>query len=111
MAFDALEVAVQIAAELRVPLEKIQRRDRDLAGQLRRATSSVALNIGEARRRDGKDRVHLFRVAAGSAAEVRTGLALAEAWGYLGAVELESVRSLLDRQLAMLWRLTHQRRA
>ena len=109
MAFDALEVALQIAVELRAPLERVQRRDRDLAGQLRRATSSVALNIGEARRREGKDRAHLFRVAAGSAAEVCTGLALAEAWGYLGATELEIARSLLDRQLAMLWRLTHPR--
>jgi hypothetical protein len=71
----------------------------------------VALCLDEGRRRAGKDRTHLFRVAAGSAAEVRSGLRLAVAWGYLGGAELGTAFELLDRELAICWRLTHPRRA
>ncbi|MBI5478906.1 MAG: four helix bundle protein [Deltaproteobacteria bacterium] len=109
MAFDALEIAIQLAAALREPLAELRRHDRDLADQARRAAGSVALNVAEAARREGRDRHHLWRVAAGSAAEVRAALALGEAWGYLGAAALAAPRALLDRELAMLWRLTHRR--
>jgi hypothetical protein len=37
----------------------------------------------EGSQRTGRDRFHLYRVAAGSAAEVRTALALATTWGYI----------------------------
>ena len=109
MAFDTLTVALELARELRGPLEQLQRCDRNLADQIRRAASSIALNVSEARRREGKDRAHLFRVAAGSAAEVRTALDVAEAWGYIESAALDGARALLDRQLALLWRLTHPR--
>jgi hypothetical protein len=55
------------------------------------------------------DRLHCYRVAAGSAAETRSGVQLAGAWGYVGAAESKAVLVLLDRVLAMLWRLTHAR--
>lgn len=107
--FHAHEVAIELAGALRKPLEELRRRDRDLASQARRAASSVALCVSEGARREGRDRLHLFRVAAGSAAELRTALELATAWGYLEAQALEPARRLLDRELAMLWRLTHPR--
>ena len=110
MAFETLEVAIELAAALREPLERLRRRDGDLADQIRRAASSVALCVSEARKRGGKDRIHLFRVAAGSAAEVATALRLAEAWGHLDASSLAEALALADRILAMLWRLTHARR-
>ena len=50
-------------------LAAIKRKDRDLERQLRRAMQSVALNLAEGSRRRGQDRVHLFRIAAGSAAK------------------------------------------
>ena len=109
--FDAYEVAVQIVEELRVPLERLEKRDRDLAGQMRRAATSVALNVGEGRRRQGKDRLHLWRIAAGSNAEVRAALRIAIAWGYLERGALERADALLDREQAMLWRLTQPRAA
>ena len=109
MAFDALEVACMLAAALREPLEQIRKQDKDLADQMRRATSSVALCVGEARQRAGRDQAHLYRVAAGSAAEVATGLRLAIAWGYVGEREVAEARALLAREEAMLWRLTHRR--
>jgi four helix bundle protein len=109
MAFDALTIALELIAALREPLTTIRRADRDLAEQLRRAASSVALNISEARRREGRDRSHLFRVAAGSAAEARAALDVACAWGYVDNAAMARARSLMDRELAMLWRLTHPR--
>ena len=57
MAFEVLEVAVQMVGALRETLTVLGRRDPDLARQVRRAAASVALNIGEGRRRTGKDRV------------------------------------------------------
>ena len=107
MAFEVFEVAVQMVGALRGPLGVLERRDPDLARQVRRAAASVALNIGEGRRRTGKDRVHLWRVAAGSADEVATALRVGEAFGYVRGSELAASLELCDRVLAMLYRLTH----
>ena len=107
MAFEVFEVAVQMVGALREPLGVLERRDPDLARQVRRAAASVALNIGEGTRRHGKDRVHLWRVAAGSAKEVFAALRVAEAFGYLGGSDVAAPLALCDRALAMLWRLTH----
>jgi four helix bundle protein len=107
MGFDALDTAIQLVAALRAPLVRLQQHDRDLTSQTRRAASSVALNLGEGQRRAGADRVHCFRIAAGSAAEVGVALRVAEAWGHLDAAGLTEARALLDRVLAMTWRLTH----
>ena len=107
MAFVAMEVAIEMVRQLREPLVVISAHDGDLAAQLRRAAASVALNLAEARRRVGRDRLHQFRVAAGSADEVTACLRVAEAFGY---VELSSVAAALgsaDRVRAMTWSLTH----
>ena len=42
-----------------------------------------ARNRGEGSRRVGRDRPNLYRIAAGSAEEVRVALWVARAWGYL----------------------------
>ena len=62
MPFDLLTVAMSLCSLMRGPLEKIARRDRDLARQIRRATSSIPLNVAEGRQRAGRDREHLYRV-------------------------------------------------
>ncbi|MBI5480710.1 MAG: four helix bundle protein [Deltaproteobacteria bacterium] len=107
MAFDALDTAVRLVAALREPLGRVQQHDRDLASQARRAASSVALNLGEGQRRGGRDRLQHFRIAAGSAAEVGVALRVAVEWGFLDGAGLAEARGLLDRVLAMTWRLTH----
>jgi four helix bundle protein len=76
------------------------RRDVSLASQMRRATASVALCLAEGARRSGKHRLHLYRIAAGSAAEVRAALSLARIWGWTGSTELASAEALLDRVAA-----------
>lgn len=101
--FQAYEVALEMASAMRPTLLWMARQDKNLEDQLRRAAASVVLNIAEGARRVGKDRLHLYRVAAGSAAELRSGLSLAIAWGYLDPTHVEAVVVLLDRVLAMLW--------
>lgn len=103
--FDAYRVAAEVVRELREPVSEIRRQSFSLADQLERAATSVVLNLAEGRRRFGGDRRHLFRIASGSAAEVRAALEVAEALGYLGTAQLGPVRGLLDRVCAMTWRL------
>ncbi len=107
MTFQAFEVALEIVRSLEQSLAVLDRRDPDLARQLRRAAASVPLNVSEGNRRRGKDRIHLWRVAAGSADEVVAALRVAEAFGYVQAAATARSLELCDRVLAMLWRLTH----
>ncbi len=106
MPFDAFDVALEMIRQLREPIATITQRDPALAQQLRRAAASVPLNLSEGRRRSGRDRIHLWRVAAGSADEVVASLRVAEAWGHVDDACIAPALGLCDRVLAMLWRLT-----
>lgn len=106
MAFDALEVAIQLCTALRAPLEKLRQRDPDLADQAYRALKGVPLQLAEGRRRTGRDMIYRYRMAAGSADELHTALRVAIALGLLTHEDLTSAWPLLDRELAMTWRLT-----
>ncbi len=75
------------------------RGDADLKDQARGAAQSCCLHLAEGCYREGKDRLHFFRVAAGSAAEVCAVLDL---------VDIEGVADLqarLRRVVAMLCKL------
>ncbi|HKA87300.1 MAG TPA: four helix bundle protein [Haliangiales bacterium] len=111
MTFDAERVALELIVALRGPLERLEQRNRAHADQTRRAAASIAHNLSEGRRRAARDRTHFWRLSAGSAAELRTALAIASAWGWVPATELAPAHALLDRILAMTWRLVHPRRA
>lgn len=104
--FHVFDVSLQLIRCLPELLARVRVRDSDLARQLRRAAASVPQNISEGNRRRGKDRIYLWQVAAGSTDEVRSSLLIAEAWGYLDAEELVEPLELIERLLAMLWRLT-----
>jgi len=106
MRFDAFEISIVLIRSLRAALTRLATHDASLATQLRRAAASVPLNLNEGRRRTGKDRLHFWRIAAGSADEVRAALRVAEAFGYLEPAAIEEPLQLVDRVLAMLWRLT-----
>ena len=105
----AQEVASQLIRSLRAPLLAVERQDKDLGGQLRRAGASVLLNVCEAQKRVGKDRAHLFRIAAGSAEEVRAALSIATGWGYITDDSVVQALALVDRELALLWGLTRRK--
>ena len=105
MGFQASEVALEVAVMLAGVLEVVK--DAELADQMKRACMSMVLNVPEGGRRGGKDRGYHFRIAAGSAAELRNAVRLAVAWKYCSAQD--ELLMLLDRELAMLWRLEHPR--
>ena len=92
---------------IRPLVEKLAHCDSGLYKQLRAAASSVPLNLAEGWRRTKGDRLHHYRIAAGSADETRTCLQVAQAWGYLEREELEVALDLLDQIVAICWRLTH----
>jgi len=94
---------------MRPVVTAIRRCDRDLGDQIRRAASSVALNVAEGNRNEGGLRLSRFSTAAGSNAEVRAALRVAVAWGYFEAGDVAEVEQLLDRVGAMLHRLGARR--
>ena len=104
--FEALDTAEQMIQALSGPVRELRSRDVDLYRQIKRAANSVSMNLAEGRRRTGKDRLHLWRVAAGSAAEVRSALHNSVAWGDLEAERIRDALELLDRVIAMTWRMT-----
>ena len=106
MSFLALERALRVITRLRKIHHSIHRRDRRLATHIRDAGNSVALNLGEGNRRKGADRLHLWRIASGSAEEVRVALRVAVAWGYVGEKTIAEVLGEIDQLQAMLWKLT-----
>ena len=107
MAFEALDVSLAFVAALGELVPQIARRDPDLARQLRRAGSSISLNLAEGRQRVGRDGLHLYRVAAGSAAEVTAALDVALAWHHVTPAQRAALDATLDRVRAMCYRLTH----
>jgi four helix bundle protein len=105
--FEVYEVSKQAVRGMRPLVARVQAHDRDLARQMRKAGSSVLLNIAEGWRRLGRDRRQHYLIAAGSNAEVRAALDVCEALGYLDTESYAEVDALLDRVSAMLYRLTH----
>ena len=63
----------------------VARHDTDLARQLRRALSSVALNTAEGSDQRGRRRASHYSIALGSAREAWSALLTATAWGYIDA--------------------------
>jgi four helix bundle protein len=103
--FEVLDLAIHAIEVLRPIVGEVRRYDRDLAEQLRRALSSIALNVAEGNRSQGGLRVARFSTAAGSTYESRAALRVAVAWRYVEANEIEEGENLLDRISAMLFRL------
>ncbi len=81
------------------------RRDPDLARQLRRAASSIALNTAEAIGSVGGNERMRFRTALGSTQEARACLDVAEVFDHVETID-EVLRDRLDRIAATLYRLT-----
>ena len=107
MAFIALDRSVQLIETLRPHVAALMSRDPDLADQLRRAASSVALNLAEGRKCTGRDRIQHWKVASGSAEAVRAALRVAVAWGHVENATIAPSVAVCDELSAIRWTLTH----
>jgi four helix bundle protein len=105
--FIAYEVSVELVRSLRDLVPIVERSDRDLGDQIRRAASSVVLNLAEGQRSMKGNKQKHYALAHGSANEVKAGLQIAVAWGWVG--DAKEPLAILDRLFAILWRLTHPR--
>ncbi len=98
------DVSLSVISRLKPVIGVIERRDSDLARQLRRALASIALNIAEGSYARGRNRNALYQVALGSAKESKACLDVAMALGYVESIE-EQVLSELSSVCAVLYRL------
>src|SRR5262245_43008714 len=105
--FVAFEVALEVIASLRPVVAKIGRHHRRTADQIVDAASSAAANLAEGNLRVGGDRLHFFRISAGSTGETRAHLRTALAWGWITTRDVQLSLQLLDREARLVWGLLH----
>ena len=98
----AAGLAIRLVASVPSPL-------RCLADQVIRAASSVPANLAQGHGRFGRDRLHHWRIAYGSAKEADSHLRLLAAAGAIDGKQSDDVLQLLDEVRAMIWRLLHPR--
>jgi four helix bundle protein len=92
---------LEVLRALRGAIAAIEKRDADLARQLRRAASSVVLNLAEGGGSFGRVRTARYRTALGSARETLACLRVGEALGYVEAVPTSVMRQF-DRVIGTL---------
>ena len=97
-------VVIEFVGTLRPLLAQIERRDRDLGRQLRRAASSGALNLGEGMYSRGELRTARYHTALGSMRESLSCLEVAQAFGYVRTLD-ESLLAQVNRIIGTLVRL------
>ncbi len=97
-------VTVETMRELRPFIERIEKKDGDLCRQMRKAASSVVLNMSEGMGSRGKLRQVRYHTALGSARETLACLEVAEAFGYIAEVDA-AIRARLDRIIGTLVKL------
>ena len=103
--FVCLEVAHE-AVQLIGPIVRVvAAADRNLGEQIKRAAVSIISNIDEGAAHTDRVRAHHYRLAYGSAREVRSQLRVAVAWGYVDAPATAAPLALLDRTCGLLWGL------
>jgi four helix bundle protein len=99
----ALEAAgIAISLVMRVPAPV-----KSLADQVIRSASSVPANLSEGHGRTGRDRLHHWRIAYGSAKEVDTHLRLLAGAGAIDISQTATAIRLFDEVRAITWRLLH----
>jgi four helix bundle protein len=106
MALIVAELSIELIETLRPLMSRIKARDKALEDQIRRAASSVALNIGEGEYSDPGNRRARYFTAAGSAGETLAAVRVAVAWGIVSGADAERAVALLKRIIPMLWKLT-----
>ena len=97
-ALEAAGIALSVVRRVPAPLKS-------LADQVVRAASSVPANLAEGNGRNGRDRLHHWRIAYGSAKEVDVHLRLLLQAGAIDITSATTALQLFDQVRAMTWRL------
>ncbi len=97
-AIEAAAAAISLVKRVPAPLKTI-------ADQVVRSASSVPANLAEGHGRSGRDRLHHWRIAYGSAKEVDTHLRLLIGVGAVESAGTAKSLNLFDEVRAMTWRL------
>jgi len=99
-ALAAAGIAIDLVRRVPAPLKS-------LAEQAVRAATSVPANLAEGHGRSGRDRMHHWRIAYGSAKEVDCHLRLLAHAEAVDRTQTETALRLFDEVRAMTWRLLH----
>ena len=105
--FDAHDLARDAAILVLQLVRRAPPTFRALTDQTVRAVTSVPLNLAEGAGRCGRDRIHHWRIAYGSAKEVDTHLRLLAEAGAIDVLRATSAMNLFDEVRAVTWRLLH----
>ena len=97
-------VILEVVAELRPVIGRIEKCDGDLARQMRRAAASVALNTAEAMNSGGGNKRLRYQTAAGSMRETLACIEVAVALGYMQAAD-EGLEDRIRKIIGTLVRL------
>jgi four helix bundle protein len=98
------EEMLEAVRQMRGMIGAIEKRDADLGRQLRRAASSVVLNVAEGSGSFGRVRTARYRTALGSARETLACLRVGEAFGYVEPVP-DALAARMDRVIGTLVRV------
>ncbi len=90
------DVMLQALTDLRPVFEQIRKRDANLEDQIRRAATSVVLNIAEGSGSRGKNRNARYATALGSARETVACLDCAAALGYVPSIDANTQARLRE---------------
>jgi four helix bundle protein len=92
---EILDHVFHVIELVRPIVEAIGRRDRDLASQVRRAMSSVGLNLAAFGTASGNARLR-FETARGSLYEAQAGIGIAIAWGFVSEADAAAALEAID---------------
>ena len=106
--FRVLDASYGLISALVPVVAAVGRHDRALRDQLRRAATSIPLNLAEGFGVAGGHKKQRFMTALGSAREVTAILEVAQRWRYVTSADAAAATELLDAVAAMTYRLAHR---
>ena len=103
--FLAYDVMLEAVRDMRAATATIEKHDRDLGNQLKRASASVVLNLAESNRLSAGNRRMRQQTALGSLYEVRAVFDFAIAAGYLDDEQSAPIAAKLRRVGGLIYGL------
>jgi four helix bundle protein len=98
-------VVLDVVKALGPVMREVERKDPDLARQMRRALSSVALNVSEGAYSYGRNKTARYHTARGSMRETFACVEVSQALGYIEGLD-DRVFDAIGRIMATLTKLT-----